>query len=204
MDQVKIGKFISDERKAKGYTQKQLSELLEISDKTISKWECGNGFPEASLLLPLCNELEITVNELLTGERISQQNYMKKAEENMVNMIREKEENKQKILLTTMIGVISTITFVTLLLVVCFYTDVIILPIKIVLMMIAISVFGVGLYVAMWGDRKIGYFKCRNCNELFTPTFMQYNMGMHIVSIRYLKCPHCKTRTWCKKVMTKE
>ena len=204
MDQVKIGKFISDERKAKGYTQKQLSELLGISDKTISKWERGNGFPEASLLLPLCNELEITVNELLTGERISQQNYKKKAEENMVNMIREKEENKQKILLTTMIGVISTITFVTLLLVVCFYTDVIILPIKIVLMMIAISVFGIGLYIAMWGDRKIGYFKCRNCNELFTPTFMQYNMGMHIVSTRYLKCPHCKTRTWCKKVMTKE
>ena len=204
MDQVKIGKFISDERKAKGYTQKQLSELLGISDKTISKWECGNGFPEASLLLPLCNELEITVNELLTGERISQQNYKKKAEENMVNMIREKEENKQKILLTTMIGVISTITFVTLLLVVCFYTDVITLPIKIVLMIIALSVFGVGLYVAMWGDRKIGYFKCRNCNELFTPTFMQYTMGMHIVGTRYLKCPHCKTRTWCKKVMTKE
>ena len=204
MDQVKIGKFISDERKAKGYTQKQLSELLGISDKTISKWECGNGFPEASLLLPLCNELGITVNELLTGERISQQNYKKKAEENMVNMIREKEENKQKLLLTTMIGVISTITFVTLLLVVCFYTDVITLPIKMVLMVIAISVFGVGLYVAMWGDRKIGYFKCRNCNELFTPTFMQYNMGMHLLSTRYLKCPHCKTRTWCKKVMTKE
>ena len=204
MDQVKIGKFISDERKAKGYTQKQLSELLGISDKTISKWECGNGFPEASLLLPLCNELEITVNELLTGERISQQNYKEKAEENMVNMIREKEENKQKILLTTIIGVISTITFVTLLLVVCFYTDVIILPIKIVLMVIAISVFGVGLYVAMWGDRKIGYFKCRNCNELFTPTFMQYTMGMHIASTRYLKCPHCRTRTWCRKVMTKE
>lgn len=204
MDQVKIGKFISNERKAKGYTQKQLSELLAISDKTISKWECGNGFPEASLLLPLCNELEITVNELLTGERISQQNYKKKAEENMVNMIREKEQNKQKILLTTMIGVISTITFLTLLLVVCFYTDVITLPIKMVLMVIAISVFGVGLYVAMWGDRKIGYFKCRNCNELFTPTFMQYNMGMHLLSTRYLKCPHCKTKTWCKKVMTKE
>ena len=204
MDQVKIGKFLSDERKAKGYTQKQLSELLGISDKTISKWECGNGFPEASLLLPLCNELEITVNELLTGERISQQNYKKKAEENMVNMIREKEENKQKLLLTTMIGVISTITFVTLLLVVCFYSDVITLPIKMVLMVIAISVFGVGLYVAMWGDRKIGYFKCRNCNELFTPTFMQYNMGMHLLSTRYLKCPHCKTKTWCKKVMTKE
>ena len=78
------------------------------------------------------------------------------------------------------------------------------LPIKMVLMIIAISVFGVGLYVRMWEDRKIGYFKCGNCNEMFTPTFMQYTMGMYIVSIRYLKCPHCKTRTRCRKVMTKE
>ncbi|WP_455677548.1 hypothetical protein, partial [Sharpea azabuensis] len=75
---------------------------------------------------------------------------------------------------------------------------------KMALMAIAISVFGVGLYVAMWGDRKIGCFKCRNSNELFTPTFMQYNMRMHLLSTRYLKCPHCKTRTWRKKVMTKE
>lgn len=199
-----IGDNIKFYRKKNQLTQDDIAEACNVTRQAVSKWENGNGFPEASLLLPLCNELEITVNELLTGERISQQNYKKKAEENMVNMIREKEENKQKILLTTMIGVISTITFVTLLLVVCFYTDVIILPIKIVLMVIAISVFGVGLYVAMWGDRKIGYFKCRNCNELFTPTFMQYNMGMHLLSTRYLKCPHCKTRTWCKKVMTKE
>ena len=204
MDQIKIGKFIAEERKAKKYTQRELADKLSISDKTISKWERGNGFPEVSLLLPLCNELEITVNELLSGERLQAMDYKKKAEENMVNMIREKEENKQKILLTTMIGVISTITFVTLLLVVCFHTDVITLPIKMVLMVIAISVFSVGLYVAMWGDRKIGYFKSRNCNELFAPTFMQYNMGMHLLSTRYLKCPHCKTRTWCKKVMTKE
>ena len=199
-----IGDNIKFYRKKNQLTQDDIAEACNVTRQAVSKWENGNGFPEASLLLPLCNELEITVNELLTGERISQQNYKKKAEENMVNMIREKEENKQKILLTTMIGVISTITFVTLLLVVCFYTDVIILPIKIVLMVIAISVFGVGLYVAMWGDRKIGYFKCRNCNQLFTPTFMQYNMGMHLLSTRYLKCPHCKTRTWCKKVMTKE
>ena len=56
MDQIAIGKFIAEERKRKGYTQKQLSEKLGISDKTISKWERGNGFPEVSLLLPLCKE----------------------------------------------------------------------------------------------------------------------------------------------------
>ena len=67
MDQIKTGKFIADERKKKGYTQRQLAEQLGISDKTISKWERGNGFPEISLLLPLCNELDLSVNELLTG-----------------------------------------------------------------------------------------------------------------------------------------
>ena len=66
---------------------------------------------------------------------------------------------------------------------------------------VGVMCLGLGL---LWGDRKIGYFKCRNCNELFTPTFMQYTMGMHIASTRYLKCPHCKTRTWCRKVITKE
>ena len=75
MDQIKIGKFIAEERKRKNYTQKVLAEILGISDKTISKWERGNGFPEISLLLPLCNELEITVNELLSGERLQEVDY---------------------------------------------------------------------------------------------------------------------------------
>lgn len=71
MDQVKIGKFISDERKAKGYTQKQLSELLGISDKTISKWECGLSVPDSSMLIILVNELDTTVSELL-GEPVAE------------------------------------------------------------------------------------------------------------------------------------
>ncbi|MDE7270499.1 MAG: helix-turn-helix domain-containing protein, partial [Acetatifactor sp.] len=58
MDQIKIGNFIARERKNKGYTQRQLADILGISDKTISKWERGNGFPEVSLLLPLCEELD--------------------------------------------------------------------------------------------------------------------------------------------------
>lgn len=96
MNQIKIGRFIADERKRKGYTQKQLSEKLGISDKTISKWERGNGFPEVSLLLPLCDELEITVNELLSGERVSEEDYRKNAEVNMVNLVREAQESKKE------------------------------------------------------------------------------------------------------------
>ena len=114
MDQIKIGKFIADERKRAGYTQRQLSEKLGISDKTISKWECGNGFPEVSLLLPLCNELKITVNELLSGERVSEEDYRKKAEENMVNLVKEAQENKKKIILSAMIAILALLASVPL------------------------------------------------------------------------------------------
>lgn len=204
MNLILIGKFIAEERKRKGFTQKQLSEKLGISDKTISKWECGNGFPDISLLLPLCKELDITVNELLSGQRVSEEDYQRKAEENMVNMIREKEENRKKFILTVTIGIISTVTFITLLLVVCMYTEVIELPVKVLLIAIACAIFAVGVAVAAEGDRKIGFFKCKKCGELFIPSFAAYTFGMHIVTTRYLKCPHCGSRSWCKKVMSKK
>ncbi len=81
MNQIKIGRFITDERKRKGYTQRHLADKLDISDKTILKWECGNGCPEVLLLLAL-NELDVTVNELLSGEKLQETDYKKKAEEN--------------------------------------------------------------------------------------------------------------------------
>lgn len=88
MNQILTGKFIANERKKKGYTQTDLAEKLGISNRTISKWETGNGFPDVSLLLPLCQELDISVNELLSGEKLSNEEYEKRAEENMINVIR--------------------------------------------------------------------------------------------------------------------
>ena len=73
MDQISIGRFIAAERKRIGCTQKQLAEKLNICDKTVSKWECGKGFPEVSLLLPLCKELDIAVSELWSGARVSEE-----------------------------------------------------------------------------------------------------------------------------------
>ena len=64
MDQIKIGKFIAEIRKQKNMTQRQLADALSISDKTVSKWECGKGFADTSLILPLCQALDITSNEL--------------------------------------------------------------------------------------------------------------------------------------------
>lgn len=204
MDQIQIGKFIAEERKRKNYTQRQLADILQISDKTVSKWERGNGFPEISLLLPLCEELEITVNELLSGERLSEVDYKKKAEEHMVNFIQEKEENKKKMHLTAMVGGIAGVSFITILMVVVFYTEVISLPVKIILMVIACGIYGVGLYVAMQGERTIGYYKCKHCEELFVPSFAAYTMGVHLFTTRRLKCPHCGKKSMCKKVFSKE
>ena len=67
MDQIKIGRFIAKMRKEKPYTQRQLADMLGISDKTVSKWETGNGLPDVSLMMPLCDLLQISVNELLSG-----------------------------------------------------------------------------------------------------------------------------------------
>ena len=85
MDQLKIGKFIAEMRKEKGLTQKALAEKLLISDNTVSKWECGNGMPEVSLMIPLCEILQVSVNELLTGKRLHSSEYQKNAEKNLMN-----------------------------------------------------------------------------------------------------------------------
>ena len=203
MDQIRSGRLIAEERKKKGYTQRQLAEKLNISDKTISKWECGNGFPEVSLLLPLCDELGITVNDLLSGEIVPREDYQKKAENNMVEMIREREANKKQFTLTLLLGGVSLAAFLTLLIVVCVYTDVIPLTVKLILLAIACVIFTVGVTAVMEGQRKIGYYQCEKCGETFVPGFRTYLLGFNMVSRRFMKCPCCQKRAWCRKVMEK-
>lgn len=108
MDQIKVGKFISTNRKLKHMTQRELADILSISDKTISKWETGNGLPEVSLMLPLCEALDISVNELLSGEKLSIINYQEKAEDNMLSLLKENEANRKR-LFQTIVSIVTTI-----------------------------------------------------------------------------------------------
>lgn len=98
MNQEAIGKFIAVCRKEKGLTQMQLAEKLNITNRAVSKWETGKSCPDTSIMLELCDILGITVNELLSGERISMENYQKKAEENLVEL-QQKKDKAQKGLL---------------------------------------------------------------------------------------------------------
>ena len=120
MDQIQIGKFIAKTRKAQNLTQQQLADALSISDKTVSKWKCGKGLPEVSLMLPLCETLRITVNDLFSGEKVSEVDYQRKAEENMMDLMKENEEHRKRITLSVICGIITIIAVCSLIVIASF------------------------------------------------------------------------------------
>ncbi len=115
MDQVKVGEFISRARKERGMTQKELAEQIGISDKTISRWETGNGLPDMAYLTPLCDFLEVSVNELLSGEKLPPNEYSMKAEENIIALLQENQNNKRSGRVQFAIGIILLIVSVIIL-----------------------------------------------------------------------------------------
>lgn len=95
MDQIKTGCFIAQCRKEKNMTQRELADKVGVSDKAVSKWETGRGMPETGCMAPLCAALGISINELLAGERIPEEKYRERAEENMAVLAETKEDMKK-------------------------------------------------------------------------------------------------------------
>ena len=116
MDQERIGRFIQELRKEKNLTQKDLADKIGISDKAISKWENGRGMPDTSLLEPLCNELSVSVNELLAAEKLPPEEYALKAEENIMELLQSNKKNRERGLVQIIIGIaILMVSFVFML-----------------------------------------------------------------------------------------
>ena len=201
MDQIRIGKFIAESRKARNLTQRQLADALSISDKTISKWECGKGLPEVSLMLPLCAALDITVNDLLSGEKVSSTDYQEKAEGNMINLMKENEENKKRMALSIITGVITVIAVCALIVIV----SLIDLPtlVRIILIVFSIAVGAAGIAAAAMLDARAGYFECPYCKELFVPSMGAYVKGYHTITKRRLTCPKCGKTGMCRHRVTR-
>lgn len=201
MDQIRIGKFIAESRKSRNLTQRQLADTLSISDKTISKWECGKGLPDVSLMLPLCTALDITVNDLLSGERVSATDYQQKAEGNMMNLMKENEENRKKMALSIITGVI-TIIAVCALIVIASFLD---LPVivRIILVVFSVAVALTGIAAAAMLDIKAGYFECSQCKELFVPSMDEYVKSYHTFTKRRLTCPKCGKTGMCRHRITR-
>lgn len=105
-----IGEFLQAARKTQGLTQKELAEKINVSDKTISKWETGASMPDTSILADLCKVLEISVNELVSGKSISKEEYNQKAEENMISLLKQNQENMRASIFDRVLGIILIIT----------------------------------------------------------------------------------------------
>ncbi|MBP3619465.1 MAG: helix-turn-helix transcriptional regulator [Clostridia bacterium] len=199
MDLIKTGKFIQQQRKAKKLTQMQLAVKLNISEKTISKWECGKGFPDTSLILPLCKELGITANELLSAQQLeSEQEYKTNAEQNIITLKTQQEHQTKFLLLTEYFLVWFSIAI--LLVCACISS----LSALQTLWRVLLIVFGVvnaliGCFIGFHIEIKAGFYQCKHCSHKYIPTYRQAFWAMHIGRTRYMKCPHCHKSSWHKK-----
>lgn len=203
MDQVKIGKFIAERRKLNNLTQMQLAEKLNITDRAISKWENGKAMPDSSLMLDLCKELNINVNELLSGEVINMENYNVKAEENLLEMKKEKEASDRRMLkMEWVLGYISSISFLVLVFVASFVE--IENWIRVVLIVLGFLLFLFGMHYCIKIEQTAGYYECENCHHKYVPTYSSVLWAMHMGRTRYMKCPNCGKKSWNKKVISKE
>ena len=202
MDQIKIGKFIAECRKSKKLTQAELAEKLNITDRAVSKWERGKGLPDSSIMLSLCEELGINVNELLSGEMIDMNNYDKKAEEVLLELAKQ-EEIKNKKLLFAMYAfmIVSLLFYFTLLLFAGFFMP----EGKEQLLVIIISsiIFFIAVFIGLKLEVEAGYYECKKCHHKFVPTYREVLWAMHMGTTRFLKCPKCDKKSWCKKTMSK-
>ena len=202
MDQIKIGKFIAKCRKEKNLTQMQLAEKLGITDRAISKWETGKSLPDSSIMLELCQVLGITVNDLLSGEVITMNNYDEKLERNLISMIKEKEKaDKQLLSMEIFIGVLVSLILFSLVFVAAFVqmAD----WLRIVLIAVGFVVFLIGVAYALRIEQTAGYYECAKCGHKYVPTYSRMLWSMHMGRTRYMKCPECGKKSWQKKVISK-
>ena len=202
MDQVKIGKFIAERRKKIGLTQMQLAEKLNITDRAISKWENGKSMPDSSIMLELCDVLKISVNDLLNGEIVTMDNYKEKSEQNLLEMVKQKEHSdRQMLTLEIVIGVLSVIILLSLTFIAAFLQMENWFRITIIVFAFVVSI--TGLMFAMKIEQTAGYYECGKCHHKYVPSFSSVLWAPHINRTRYMKCPECGKKSWQKKVLKK-
>ena len=202
MDQIKIGKFIAECRKKQGLTQMQLAEKLNITDRAISKWENGRSMPDSSIMLELCDILKITVNDLLSGEKVNMENINQKNEQLLLDMAKELER-KNKTIWTSMWAIM--IVSITVLFAGIFIAAFLIPegPLQLVVILAICIVFLIPCIFALKLEVSVGAYKCKECGYEIVPTYSEALWAMHRGFTRHLKCPKCNKRTWCKKVIKK-
>lgn len=202
MDQIKIGKFIAACRKQRSLTQAQLAEKLNLTDKAVSKWETGKSMPDSSIMLELCEILDITVNDLLNGERIEMENRNQKNEHLLLDMKKELEQKNKTIWIS--MWVIMASSLIAMLAGVLISAFLIPEGVwQIVAIVGIVILFLLPCFFALKLEISVGVYRCQKCGCEIVPTFTEALWAMHMGTTRYLKCPNCQKHAWCKKVFKK-
>ena len=202
MDQIKIGKFIKEQRKEKNLTQFELAEKLRVTDRAISKWENGNCMPDSGIIAELCRILNITINDLFSGEVVDMKNNENQLEKNLLEIVKQKEENDKRLLhMEALLGILCILpVFISMLIV-------LIIPMEESLGGVIVGTSIIPLLIATPFVIKIeqtaGYYECRKCNHRYIPSYIGVFSSMHYGRTRYMKCPKCKKYSWNKKVISK-
>lgn len=200
MDQIKIGRFIQEKRKEKKLSQSDLAERLNITDRAISKWENGVCLPDTGTIPELCKILNISINDLFSGEIVDMNNNEKKLEEHLIEMTKLKEEkDKQLLALEYVIGFTASITFMILIFIASFVGMETWLRIVLIIAGSIIFIFGVVNAVKI--EQVAGYYECSNCHYKYVPTYQNVLWSQHMGRTRKMKCPNCGKKTWNKKVI---
>lgn len=196
----KIGKFISERRKSKKLTQEKLAEKLNISDRAISKWERGICLPDASIMIPLCKILDISVNELLSGE------IMKEKDNNTDDLLVElskREEEKDKLIFISMYVIIFT--SLILFLIICLLAATFMKEgaLQLVVILSSTLVLFIACFYALKLEASVGYYECKKCHHKHKASYKEILWAVHMGTTRYLRCPNCNEKSWSKKVLSK-
>lgn len=196
----KIGKFISERRKTKKLTQEKLAEKLNISDRAISKWERGLCLPDASIMIPLCKILDISVNELLSGEIMKEKD--NKTDELLVELSK-REEEKDKLIFISMYIIIFT--SLILFLIICLLAATFMKegPLQLVVILFATAVLFIACFYALKLEASVGYYECKKCHHKHKASYKEILWAVHMGTTRYLRCPNCNEKSWSKKVLSK-
>lgn len=203
MNQVKIGKFIAERRRGVNLTQMQLAEKMNVTDRAVSKWETGKAMPDSSIMLDLCAVLGITVNDLLSGEVVTLENYDKELEKNLLEVVKQKERaDKHLLALEIVVGCVC----IAVMLVLCMIASYANIEdwLRIVLIIVGLLPILVATPFMIRIEQTAGYYECRECGNKYIPEYKSVFMSMHYGRTRYMKCPKCKKHSWQKKVISKD
>ncbi|MGN1041090.1 MAG: helix-turn-helix domain-containing protein [Candidatus Fimimonas sp.] len=198
MDMQKIGAFLAELRKEKKLTQDELGEQLGVTNKTVSRWENGNYLPPVEILQMLSKLYDVSINELLSGQRLNETSYKQNAEENIaLALLQKSKDAKKSVALACVVCAITFVGGISLIMTGALLATSVWLRIVFITLAVALIASGVGVCCVLTVDA--GVYECPVCGEKFVPSMKDFVAGAHTFTKRRLKCPNCGKKSFCKK-----